>query len=235
MLKYGNFIKVDGVGFANQTLYETEVIKLLKEKVSRTRVGMYVLYEVLNSGLILTINPPLRTFRLVDADSNPLNSHPIFQDRQPVCGKPVTSRLHYVPGDYYPASNSFIDVEPFFGNDDTLVHELFHKARMFQGLFCVVETNDPYDKLEEFFAITITNIYLSEVGKNNRLRGGHSALIESLRLNSYDFFMKYELRLHQLKKEMPKFFELISTVNCSFNPIRAYMEYVKEMRGENRT
>jgi hypothetical protein len=233
MLKYGDFIMVNGDGFPKKHLYETEVISLLKS-VSRTRVGMYVLYEVKNSGFTLTIKPPQKSLRLVDAQANPNNGHPTVKGSKPICARSGTSPLEYLPGDYNTASGTFIQIEPFFGADDTLVHELFHKARMLQGKACVNSTNDSYENLEEFFAITVTNIYLSEIGKNSKLRGGHSLLFEKLRLNSFDFFMKYDPRLLTLKQEMPKFYEFISTVKCDFNPIKEDVDFVKEMRGENR-
>lgn len=221
MLYYGSFIRIDGDGFANPTLYEQTVLDLIN-KVSGTRTGLLVLYEILNSGHRLRITPAAS---LLAANANPGNSHPSRKFGASKVNKalPASSRLAFSPGDYDAAANLFTDSHPFYKAADTLVHELFHEARQMQGLFQAEPTNDPYDDIEEFFAITVANIYASEVGANYRLRGSHTPAFQPLTItNSQDFDDKYVARLTALNLQMKRFCKLLSQVKAQFNPMRVH-------------
>jgi len=63
------------------------------------------------------------------------------------------------------------------GSDDapdvTLVHEMVHALRMMRGqLVCMPTWDKGYDNEEEFFAVLVANIYMSEKGKT-RMRANH--------------------------------------------------------------
>src|SRR5205823_6428657 len=56
-----------------------------------------------------------------------------------------------------------------------LVHELVHALRMMEGKWNQQPTDDPhYDNVEEWAAILLANIYMSERG-DHPLRASHSA------------------------------------------------------------
>lgn len=221
-MKYGNFIEIDGTGFDSPDFFETTILNLLKE-VSRKRVGLLVLYEVKNSGHILKIRPAKslmdsQTFALTKIEKSV---------RRAVSGNAI---LRFLPGNYDSKSKKFINIEPFFAPDDVLIHELFHTARAMQGLSYFEITNDSYDDLEEFFAVMVSNVFLSETGRNHRLRAGHvPSLIVKLGMTSKDFWMKYDHRIIKLKKQNPMFFNLMAQVNCQFNPFREEVEHVLQM------
>jgi hypothetical protein len=65
---------------------------------------------------------------------------------------------------------------PGFLPDDVLFHELVHTTRMLRGKQTHVEvTGRPnFGNIEEYFATVISNIYLSEKGRDDRLRGTYS-------------------------------------------------------------
>src|SRR5882757_551718 len=60
-----------------------------------------------------------------------------------------------------------------FQPDEVLFHELVHATRMIRGkeTFVTVEGRPNFGNIEEYFATVIANIYLSEKGKEARLRG----------------------------------------------------------------
>ena len=222
IMKYGNFIEIDGAGFDNPDFFETTILNLLKE-VSRKRVGLLVLYEVKNSGHTLKIRPAKSLM-----DSATLAMTKTEKNVQRALGG--TAVLRFLPGNYDSKSGKFVNIEPFFGSDDVLIHELFHTARAMQGLSYFEKTNDLYDDLEEFFAILVANVYLSETGRNNLLRADHvRSSIVNLDMNSKDFWEKYEHRILKLKKQNPRFFNLMAQVNCQFNPFREEFQYVLKM------
>lgn len=65
--------------------------------------------------------------------------------------------------------------------DDVLFHELVHAYRAMEGLFEWVETGNTWHRTEEFFAIVLTNVYVSEIGRSDSLRGDHSSQFHSLK------------------------------------------------------
>jgi hypothetical protein len=228
MRYYGSFIRIDGDGFAKPTLYEQTVLDLINT-VSRTRTGLLVLYEIKNSGHRLRITPAAS---LLAADANPGNSHPSRKSGSSNVYRALSasSRLAFSPGDYDARAGRFTDSHPYYKATDTLVHELLHEARQMQGLFQAHPTNDPYENIEEFYAITVANIYASEIGANNRLRGSHAPAFEPLKItNSQAFEDKYVDRLTTLNLQMGTFCRLLSQVAAQFNPLRVhYAELPKQ-------
>jgi hypothetical protein len=63
--------------------------------------------------------------------------------------------------------------------DDVLFHELVHVYRAMMGIFEWVRTGDSWDTTEEFFAVVLTNIYVSETRENATMRGDHSSEFRS--------------------------------------------------------
>ena len=127
------------------------------------------------------------------------------------------------------------------GSDDTpdatLLHELVHSLREMRGQLNQVPTwNKGYDNEEEFFAILVANIYMSEQGKRN-LRKDHqsnSKLSEALstsetflgkgasppspdQLENRRLVHKFVCQNHSLCGHVS------GIVNAAFNPIREFM------------
>jgi hypothetical protein len=79
--------------------------------------------------------------------------------------------------------------------------------------------------------VTVTNVYISEKGGDDRLRAGHCApLWELLRMTSEDFWAKYQERITGLFKQMPTFAGFLSQVRCRFNPFRDEREYQTKIK-----
>ena len=49
--------------------------------------------------------------------------------------------------------------------DEVLYHELVHASRLVNGVYDRVPVNQKYDDEEEYLAIVLTNIYMSEKGQ----------------------------------------------------------------------
>ena len=235
MLKWSDAIYVNGrslkgVGAAFVNAYEEAVIKQLWT-ISQRRTGQLVLREVEQSGRKLEIRPAPS---LLDAEANPKNAqHPWKVDPKDglVCAVVADSVLEYSPGSLPPGffMPVFIATHPFYRADDTLVHELFHKARMMQGILCVKTRTDAWDNDEEFYAIFVTNIYLSECYRDHQLRASHKPVFEVLKTNSADFHTKYQMEIFRLKQTMQPFFAALATIPCQFNPAREEVKHAKCM------
>jgi hypothetical protein len=66
------------------------------------------------------------------------------------------------------------------GQDDVLFHELIHVYRAQRGVFESQSVGNAFQFLEEFYAVVLTNIYVSEARPNAILRGDHNLEFHSL-------------------------------------------------------
>ncbi len=85
--------------------------------------------------------------------------------------------LHHLPGTTAGAlERRYAFQGPGAIRDEVLLHELLHGYRAACGLLlCTTENMDAYDTYEEFFAIVLTNMYISEISgdSNTSLRSHH--------------------------------------------------------------
>jgi len=123
------------------------------------------------------------------------------------------------------------------GKDDQLLHELVHAMREGRGQLNQVPTeNSDYDNEEEFFAILIANIYLSEQGKKFLRADHHGFAVLSADLNSSEKFLgkgisppsRAQLENRRLvgklcTEDWIMCQEIGDFVNADFNPIREYL------------
>ena len=168
-------------------LYETEVFRRLL-KISKLRTGQLVLAASRQLASDLYIKPPGIRDTVISIESDSIR----FQ----IC---PASTAHARPANRY-LKNSRVVFSPFltgscpkdapYADDSTLLHELVHGVRPSQFEKLKPEsTNDQWTDLEEFFAVIVQDIYLSERG-DKEVRGGHDAGASSLpatRTASYEF------------------------------------------------
>jgi hypothetical protein len=140
---------------------------------------------------------------------------------------------------------------PAAQKDAMLLHETFHAIRMASGLF----ERKPmmrYDDQEEFYAVTVSNIYVSSKYPGQALRGDHSMMLlhkpgypdtvrglmsnPGLEENSlYYFAMGHRSELAQLIKEMPQMCSNLADAPCKFNPLRvAFKGYNPDVEEKDR-
>jgi hypothetical protein len=127
------------------------------------------------------------------------------------------------------------------GKDDQLFHELVHAVRELRGEFNQILTWDKdWMNEEEFFAVLLTNIYLSERGKKN-LRGNYLGFgLLATELSTSEAFLgkgtspvskmhrEHRRLVHKLVCEDWRMCSTISAkVNAPFNPIREFMRHAE--------
>jgi hypothetical protein len=140
---------------------------------------------------------------------------------------------------------------PAAQKDAMLLHELFHALRMSAGLL----QRRPmmrYDDLEEFYAVTISNMYVSSKYPGQALRGDHRTMLlhkidypdrvrglmsnPGLEENAlYYFAMGHRAELVQIIKEMPMLCSNLGKAPCKFNPFRvAFNGYDPNVEDKDR-
>ncbi len=98
-------------------------------------------------------------------------------------GEGSSVRVHYHPGAWM-ASHQMMGVDglglPKLGQEDVLFHELIHVYRAQLGAFEFQVIGGAFGFLEEFYAVVLTNIFLSEGRPDAVLRGDHALEFHSL-------------------------------------------------------
>ncbi len=125
---------------------------------------------------------------------------------------------------------------PAAQKDAIVLHEIIHAIRVTHGLL-QQRPMAVYEDLEEFYAVTLTNMYISSAYPGKPLRGDHGmtplhkpgytnkviglmsnpGLIEG---NLYYFCMQNREDLLKLTKEMEALTFSLRDAKCRFNPIR---------------
>lgn len=133
-----------------------------------------------------------------------------------------------------PCQKHFVEGGRGMLGDEILFHELFHAFRGISGKFNSRKLGShlfQYTNSEEFFAVLLTNIYISDGSNRNKsgLRSSHQnhkPLGEDFS-RSWDFYARgtevFGL-VKQLREENPGLFVRIGHIeNTPFNPLAAYL------------
>jgi hypothetical protein len=118
------------------------------------------------------------------------------------------------------------------GEDEILLHELLHTYRKVRGTFNRIPLNIPdlsYENIEEYFAIVVSNVYISENGKPY-LRKDHANFdkLPSNLANSEKFFQDKENHKwisYFWNMEQP-FSLYVASSSAPFNPFRSYKNWL---------
>jgi hypothetical protein len=108
-----------------------------------------------------------------------------------------------------------------------LIHELTHALRMIRGLSQNDMLCDEFQNLDDFFAIMMANIYVSELRKGGRpllqYRANHRRPFQVLASDlakSLPFFQRFKSRIREFFKEFPGLATALMTlVDLEFNPL----------------
>ncbi len=123
---------------------------------------------------------------------------------------------------------------PGMNPDEILFHEMVHAIRATQGVSTTgFKMSNDYDNQEEFTAVVVTNIYLSEK-KQTALRANHGSDVLK---NSDKFLDSPEVPapgarglIGNLRLRMPQFFGALASIGpgmAKFNPLRQLAEETK--------
>ena len=121
-------------------------------------------------------------------------------------------------------------LSPGWGPDEVLFHEMVHAAR-------ILGNHDGPLAEEEFFAVLVANIYISEKGKSfDSLRYHYEALSRPMtkaEVEPFIFLLQYDKQkkedhfnlIEKFCKQHPTFAPMIAEAPAQFNPIRDYYQF----------
>jgi hypothetical protein len=140
-------------------------------------------------------------------------------------------RLHFSPDLPY-SNDGVVGSDP----DEVMFHEMVHALRMLQGELQAVPTgatDDDYDNVEEFLAVLVTNLYMSEKDPHGPLRASHNGFsaLRAEESTSDGFLLNNMENLFWIQRlypsEMRYFHTLAQNRKPKFNPIREYVNNQK--------
>jgi hypothetical protein len=112
--------------------------------------------------------------------------------------------------------------------DEILLHELVHALRSLQGVMDRTHMlQNEYRNTEEFIAMLVANIYLSEKGKPT-LRGSYDRTSSDFQFAAMpepekrEFLDRHHGMIEVLSEDQPGLTNRLSDVACAFNPVREY-------------
>lgn len=146
--------------------------------------------------------------------------------------------IHYTPQMWEPEGQPRIQ-GPGTRADELLFHELVHSTRNMRGLTCQKPMNGDYDDTEEYIAVAVTNIYLSEKGR--ALRGSHKWGSELAKPDAQRWYRDnpQKLNVHpqalveRFKEQQSSFYSALAKIPASkawFNPVREHFEEGEAIR-----
>ncbi len=141
------------------------------------------------------------------------------------------SPAHWIPNDILSElikDLGWIEFRYFSGPganpDEMLLHEVVHGLRHMSGVR--IARNIPfqrrYSTFEEFYAILVTNIYRSELGRTD-LRRDHNSfdMLASIGIKNQTDFYNYRMNkfhLRKLRNQQPLLFTNLKLIKAPFNP-----------------
>ncbi|MBK8184983.1 MAG: hypothetical protein IPK63_19660 [Candidatus Competibacteraceae bacterium] len=161
-------------------IYETAVVKVLSQ-IKQYKTGQLVLAATLNLSADLYITPPgfRDSIANFNTDQIAFQICPTFETSASSNQFYTNNRVRFTP--FLPKGYSCNETHISSTKDDTLLHELVHGARLGKLVASLINenTDDDWDNLEEFFATTVQNIYLSERG-DKKVRSEHKTDIRTI-------------------------------------------------------
>jgi hypothetical protein len=154
-------------------------------------------------------------------------------------GRTFTGLVAYDPQVYMSGSECYKDAmlsNPRYNRggypDEVLFHELIHAYRKISNEISLGGGLIRYTSDEEFFAVVLTNIYISDATNHHKsgLRADHTALkgpLEKELSGSYTFFQsspQVPKLIERLMHESPFLCHSLAQVKACFNPLAAYSQ-----------
>lgn len=131
-------------------------------------------------------------------------------------GAGSAARVQFTPGMWGPSS--VCAGGPGSLPDEILLHEIVHGMRATAGLLHCQPMGLHYDTEEEFVAVAITNVYMSERGAT-QLRANHLGFEPLTNVDTfYGGVMEQRQMIRRLFAQQPQLAHALSCVRASFNP-----------------
>jgi hypothetical protein len=205
--------------------YEDQIV-LIMEMILRTQSGRILVGAIGRTARIMLIIPDAGTE--INAATNWTSAKQAFPANltftDPSTQQPFTTTsggsctiIELTPSNYSHRDGVVSSA------DTGLFHEMCHGLHVMLGISQAYLPLDDFDNIDEFWAITLTNIYLSE--KNypalRRDHHGRQQLHPSL-CTSEAFLQRFADPMKQICDAAPDFTREVAQIPAKFNPIRAY-------------
>ena len=240
-----------------QADYETTVANtIIRGQISKTAVGNVVLKRINDGPGDVEIYPRYKEGLNAEADYKlKTNSYGTVVGRDPhkiiLWFTPMQWKAE-LEASQLTIPKDLRAFEPGMLRDEVLFHELVHSGRLLDGFAQVNQTltpnsddvamhaNDesaPYENIEEFITILVSNIYLSEKGQKV-FRASHGGkkypyILDQAQSSSEGFLAKASnLALVKMFCETDRLAPKLSQINAAFNPVRMY--FTKNLFAYNR-
>jgi fructose-specific component phosphotransferase system IIB-like protein len=212
--------------------YKASLRKQFKP-IPPTAMGKALLKEIGAAGHRVTFKPNWNWADIVNADAAPdsyRDAHAQGQrfrqngHRRVGTGDGSRSTIRYTPGMWGPTGAAKIHTASF-EPDELIYHEMVHASRQMRGVQLVRKVKD-YDDVEEYLAVVLTNIYMSENGKTVFL-GDHDVAAlqhpEKFLDNAQNSDMPPRELISLFKGAQPDFYRDVANVaKAKFNPVSQY-------------
>lgn len=201
--------------------------------IARSTVGQAILYKIRSEGWLLIV-PYTAEFARKNTHGSSCNAV-TFMLPDSVKAKDRTAQVAFSASTYKKGSSCAAS-GPAKQPDSVLLHELVHAGRKL-GLDARDVKLDGklagYENEEEFFAIVVQNIYVSEMyGRGAPLRGDHGNGQLAAPLDNAWSFMdvpeNYKL-VEKFCEQHTKVAPMIAKADARFNPIKVYYELQKDV------
>jgi hypothetical protein len=217
----------------NPDIWVPSVENILR-KIANSKAGQALFYAIFDSGHWVFIRPLEK--------GTDCNAFTYSAPRQVIGTRAYWSVILFDPQAYAKGSRCYhlkLGDKYTRGGlpNEVLFHELVHAMRQCTALRQPTDLAGGlyrYVTDEEFFAVVIANIYISEGAKDGSsgLRSGEigKSPLESYFSNSLCFFASSTQILplmKRFKKDHEQLFTDLSMINCTFNPVKALLETPK--------
>jgi hypothetical protein len=209
--------------------YEFQVQQVLRNIETGSSIGRMLMNRINGSSCGLKIVPVGVDEILRNGDTTPVKCGPAKCFRVStdvvIAFEPTawnTPRFDVFTQTFRPVTGP-IDPNGNFQPEDVLFHELVHTLRLYRGLFRPTPMGDFFETVEEYYAILLTNMYVTEVGRPKDRRADHrypfrplSAKPGLLSDTPQDFYFAHKDELERFIREMP---DLCAPLGAAANPI----------------
>jgi hypothetical protein len=126
--------------------------------------------------------------------------------------------------------------------DEVLYHELVHASRQLRGVMDQMPVNKGYDNIEEYLAVVLTNIYLSDKGQDV-FRGSHGSVIlrgeaaDNFLHNSQNVDVRPTMLIQNLKDYQSTFYQDLVDLPAwrpKYNWVRQYDREWRALAAQNQ-
>ncbi len=206
--------------------------------------GQALLAELARSGHVVRFRPYWNWLDPINADTQPRNvTHPDEEDYEDALAKDLRFRIHgkrltgtgrgansvigYSP-EMWGKGGSSKETGPSYEPDAMMFHEMVHASRQMKGKQDYMRVNRGYDNVEEYVAIVLTNIYMSEKGVTQLVAGHGDAPLRRPEkfldnIDNIDYAPRALMR--SLKDDQPEFYDDLSNITIgAFNPVRQHKQ-----------